>query len=126
MFNKIVQVQSEHLLLGVLYINDHKRSECTQLIWDKCVYRCVLELELCTFIHQSYFIQVFLPQMNWLLSNHAFREAKERGVSVCWVWRCTEERKNNEGNRVVVGIEHCVVKSFGSGTSICHLRSMFC
>lgn len=50
-------------------------------------------------------IQVFLPQVNWPLSNNTFRKEKKkkkrnRGVFVCVRGlRGTKERKN-EGNRV--------------------------
>lgn len=54
-----------------------------------------------------HFIQVFLPQVKWLLSNTAFRKVTQRGclcVCVCaGGWRGTKDQKKErerEGNTV--------------------------
>lgn len=74
-----------------------------------------------------HFIQVFLPQVNWPLSNTAFRKVRKKEGCLCVLGLEGHKRKKERTKETgwEAGFEHCVVKAFGSGTSICHLPSRF-
>lgn len=102
-------------LLLVLYVKIIKST----FIWHKCISRCVLVLALNTFTSQFLFHSSFPASTELATVQHCIQEREWRGICMCWGWRSTKESNKETGWRV--GFEHCVVRAFGSHSSICPL-----